>query len=291
MSIARRHYSPDEKREILSLATEGYTYKQIAERLRPGVKTAWRSVGEIVRTEKAQPQPSPQPYEEAAKHSTLVDKIYHHGPIAQIELPEELVNSLTAREILSMLDDEQCELFIATYKDLRNDADDDSVTRAENEMLMRAALAQVQYFRASKMYHLCESYLLADVRGELGEDKADPRKRMAGRSEVYKKEMQDKHKELMDLLDGLKLKRSQRLKEIRDTRNTFLDLQTELTQRERRASVIDDIKRINMATREEFLRMSRGEEGPDGKCHSWLIGAFDHLLPDSSRPQEEEDAI
>jgi len=55
--------------------------------------------------------------------------------------------------------------------------------------------------------------------------------------------------------------------------------------------VIDDIKRINMATREEFLRMSRGEEGPDGKCHSWLIGAFDHLLPDSSRTQEEEDAI
>jgi len=297
VSIARRHYSPDEKRQIVALAIEGYTYKQIAEKLRPGVKTAWRSIGEIVRTERENMRPpSSQPYEDAARNSTLSKQVYDFGaispasiPITQVELPEEVADSLTAREIMGMLDDEQRELWVATYEDLRNDADDDSVTRAENEMLMRAALAQVQYFRASKMYHTCEGYLLADVRGELGEDKADPRKRMAGRSEVYKKEMQDKHKELMDLLDGLKLKRSQRLKEIKDTRNTFLDLQTELTQRERRESIVDDIKKINMATREEFLRMSRGEVGPDGKQHSWLIGAFDHLFPDESDTKTEEE--
>ena len=52
MGVARRRWSPDEKKTILQLAREGFTQKQIGEKLRPGVKNAWRTVGDIIRDER-----------------------------------------------------------------------------------------------------------------------------------------------------------------------------------------------------------------------------------------------
>jgi hypothetical protein len=121
-----------------------------------------------------------------------------------------------------------------------------------------------------------------DINGEL-EDPKDPRKRMAGRGDAYKKEMESRHKEYMELIDGLKLKRSQRLDKIKDHRNTFLDLQQELTTQERKDSLVEEIKHINRSTKEEFYRMAKGEVGPDGRTHPWLIGAFDEI---TDREQE-----
>ena len=92
----------------------------------------------------------------------------------------------------------------------------------------------------------------------------------------------------MEYLTGLKLTRKQRLDKIKDTRNTFLDLQQELTSKIRRESIIEDIKRINMATEDEFRRMARGETGPDGRTHPWLIGAFDEYLNSPITEQLEE---
>lgn len=277
MSVARRRWSPDEKAAIKKMAIEGYTQKQIAEKLRPGVPAAWRSVGEILR-ESRNPQPLTPTTDgsHVAPSSNPVSRLV--SAPSTIELPESLEDSLTAREMMSMLDEEQREIFVGTYEDLMGNADDEQVTRAEKEMFLKASFAHVKYLRASRMIAMCESYLMMDLDGQLGDSDADKaKKRLAGSGERYRKEAELYHNEYMEITKSLKITREQRLDKIKDTRNTLLDLQAELSKKARQESIIDEIKKINMATKEEFLRMSRGEVGPDGQVHPWLIGAFDHL--------------
>lgn len=289
MSIARRRWSPDEKTVIRKMIAEGYTYKQIGERLRPGVPTAWRSVGEIVREEV---KPSSLPVGSGMQQAAQAPAPTSNGlkiSTSKIELPDSLEDSLTAREMMSMLDDEQRELFIATYEDLMGNADDEQVTRAEKEMFLKASFAHVSYLRATRMVAMCEQYLMMDLDGQLGDSDADKaKKRMAGSGEKYRKESERYHNEYMEITKSLKITREQRLDKIKDTRNTLLDLQAELSKKARQESIVDDIKRINMATREEFLRMSKGEAGPDGVVRSWLIGAFEEVLP-TEPPTEKID--
>jgi hypothetical protein len=268
------------------MIAEGYTYKQVAERLRPGVNTAWRSIGEIVREERAQASaPAPSGTVKPAGGS-IAAAIAPRTTLD--ELPDSLQNSLTAREMIGMLDHEQRDLFLATYDDLVGESDEEQVTRAEREMILRASFAHVKYLRSNRMVALCESYLMMDLDGHLGdtdEDKA--KKRLAGRGEAYKKEAEMYHKEYMELLDNLKLTRKQRLDKIKDTRNTLLDLQQDLTRKARQESIVEEIKKINHSTKEEFLRMARGEVGPDGAIHPWLIGAFEEAaLPPEIKKDE-----
>tara|TARA_R110000824_G_scaffold371607_1_gene561369 strand:- start:136 stop:747 length:612 start_codon:yes stop_codon:yes gene_type:complete len=180
---------------------------------------------------------------------------------------------------MTMMNDDQRKIFIGHYMDLRGNVDEESLTTAENEMLIRASYSNVKYLNAQSMLMLSESYLMLEMEGGMtdsDEDKA--KKRFAGRGDSYKKEADQWQKEYMDYLDGLKLTRKQRLDKIKDTRNTFLDLQLELTNQIRRESLVEEIKRINMSTADEFRRMAKGEPGPDGQTHPWLIGAFDHYL-------------
>ena len=297
MGVARKRWSPDEKATVLRLSKEGWTHKQIAERLRPGVATAWRSVGEIIREERKKTEPV---------SDTVTDPSASAGTMAQhavlpttsafttkVDLPEGMSSSLTAREFMTMMDDDQRAIFVATYEDLRGDADEESLTRAENEMLIRAAYSNVKYLRAQSLLNVAESYLILDMEGGLPDtDEGKAKKRFAGNREAYKKECEQWQKEYMEYLNGLKLTRKQRLDKIKDTRNTFLDLQQELTNKVRRESIVEDIKRINKATEDEFHRMARGEEGPDGKTHSWLIGAFDEYLstPIGEQLDEKQDS-
>lgn len=292
MSVARKRWSPDEKREVLRLAGEGYTHKQIAEKLRPGVKSAFRSVGEIIRehrrreSEQAAQTESTKPSHNTQPTASRASVPLFSRSSSSVQLPDNM-DSLTAQEFMNMMDDDQKKIFISHYQDLRGEMDEESLTRAENEMLIRAAYSNVKYLRAQSMLSLAENYLLADMEGGLtdsDEDKA--KRRFAGRGDAYKKEAEQWHKEYMELLNDLKLTRKQRLDKIKDTRNTLLDLQNELTSKLKRDSIVEDIKRINKATIEEFHRMARGEVGPDGQKHSWLIGAFDEYVgsPETATP-------
>lgn len=292
MATARRRWSPDEKKTILQLAKEGYTQKQIAEKLRPGVPTAWRTVGDIIRDERKRA-------ERATPVTTLAPGVTSTPIIpssqftynSTVELPDGMVNSLTAREFMGMMDDDQAAIFIATYEDLRGDADEESLTPAENEMLIRAAYSNVKYLRAQSLLNTAESYLMMELDGLLTDSDADKaKKRFAGGRESYKKEVEQWQKEYREYLNDLKLTRRQRLDKIKDTRNTLLDLQQELTEQARKGSIVEDIKRINHATEDEFRRMAKGQPGPDGKVHSWLIGAFSEYLDDEpSKGVDNED--
>lgn len=291
MSVARRRWSPDEKRTVLQLHKEDYTYRQIAEKLRPGVASAWRSVGEIVRESRNQTESqtiTDQPVGSGTQQHQIVAPRVKHA--SKIELPETMADSLTAREFLTMMDDDQRAIFVATYEDLRGDADEESLTRAENEMLIRAAFSNVKYLRAQSLLNVSESYLMLDMEGGLADnDEGKARRRFAGRGDAYKKEAEQWQKEYMDYLTELKLTRRQRLDKIKDTRNTFLDLQQELSNKIQQDSMVEDIKRINKATTDEFHRMSKGETGPDGQRHPWLIGAFDEFVdpPDDKEVKDE----
>lgn len=291
MSNARKQYTPDEIKQMVDLATDGWTYQQIADKIRPGVKNAWRSVGEIVRRKREEDAPTqilaPIVQQQTSSRTQSVGSRAITN--SKVTMPDTMLSSMSAREFFAILNDEQRALFVATYEDLRGQMDEEQLTGAENEMLIRAAFSNVKYIKAQQMLMLCEDYLMMELDGELtdsDEDKA--KKRLAGRGDAYKKEAEQWHKEHMELLNDLKLTRKQRLDKIKDTRNTFLDLQQELMARARQSSIVEEIKRINMATREEFLRMAQGEVGPDGARHPWLIGAFDDVMPPVSREGNSE---
>ena len=286
MAAARRRWNPDEKRAAIKMSKEGFTHKEIAEKLRPGVKFAWRAIGEIVREAR-----KPQEHQSSTTTSTSI--VLPISPLisssSTIELPEGMADSLTAKEFMSMMDDHQRALFVATYEDLRGDADDDALTGAENEMLIRASYSHVKYLRAQALLNIAEGYLMQELEGLIPDtDAGKAMRRFAGGREGYKKECEQWQKEYMDYLNDLKLTRRQRLDKIKDIRNTFLDLQQELNDQERQASIIEDIKRINLATEAEFHRMAKGQPGPDGRLHSWLIGAFDEYVGPADPPEEEK---
>jgi len=296
MGVARRRWSPDEKRTVLQLTKEGYTHKQIAEKLRPGVSTAWRSVGEIIREERKQTVSQTVTDAPAASGSQQYQLVPPPKFSTKVELPDAMADSLSAREFMGMMDDDQRAIFVATYEDLRGDADEEALTRAENDMLIRAAYSNVKYLRAQSLLNLAEGYMMMAMEGGFSNSDEDKAKiRFGGGREAYKKEVEQWHKEYMELLNDLKLTRKQRLDKIKDVRNTFLDLQQELTDKVRQNSIVEDIKRINMATDDEFRRMARGEKGPDGRTHSWLIGAFDQYLESPIEepvvPQEKEEDV
>ena len=291
MGIARRRWSPDEKKTVLQLTKEGYTHKQIADRLRPGVSTAWRSVGEIIREERRNTISHTVTDAPATSGTQQHQIVPPPSYSTKVELPDSMADSLTAKEFMTMMDDNQRAIFVATYEDLRGDADEEALTRAENDMLIRAAYSNVKYLRAQSLLNVAESLLMLEMEGGLtdsDEDKA--KRRFAGGREAFKKEVEQWHKEYMDYLNDLKLTRRQRLDKIKDVRNTFLDLQQELTDAERQKSLVEDIKRLNKATNEEFHRMAQGAKGPDGRVYPWLIGAFDEYLEEPlenpSAPQE-----
>jgi hypothetical protein len=286
MGVARRRWSPDEKATVLRLAAEGYTQKQIAEKLRPGVKSAWRSVGVIVREERErQIRDVPVTNHAPGVSSTPVLPSSKLAS-SNVTLPDGMTDSLTAREFMTLMDDDQKAIFVATYEDLRGDADEEALTSAENEMLIRASYSHIKYLRAQSMLHRAETYLMDDLDGKLSDSDDDKAKRrFAGGREVFKKEVEQWQKEYMDYLNDLKLTRRQRLDKIKDTRNTFLDLQQELTDEIRRESIVEEIRKINSATEQELYRMARGEIGPDGNKHPWLIGAFDEYV----EPIKEKD--
>lgn len=290
MSVARRQYTPDEIKKMIALDADGWTYQQIADQIRPGVKSAWRSVGEIIRREREASLPSStlsDPPTTTVPRASSVNSRAIGG--SKVTMPDTMLNSGSAREFFSMLDDDERSLFVSHYEDLRGEADDEQLTVAENEMLIRASFVNVRYIKSQRMLGLCENYMMMDLEGELGDSDADKnKKRLAGRGDTYRKEADQWSKEYKELLDGLKLTRKQRLEKIKDNRNTFLDLQQELMTKARQSSIVEEIKRINMATREEFFRMARGEVGPDGARHPWLIGAFADAMP--LTPPEPESA-
>jgi gas vesicle protein len=161
-------------------------------------------------------------------------------------------------------------------------------------MLIRAAYSNVMYLRAQSKLQTAEAYLIMEMDGGLTNSDEDmAKKRYAGRGDTYKKEAEQWHKEYMELLNDLKLTRKQRLDKIKDNRNTFLDLQQELMTKVRQESLVEEIKRIQHATEDELRRMAKGEVGPDGQRHSWLVGAFDEFLetPLNAEPPKQLDEI
>jgi hypothetical protein len=281
MSHARKAYSPDEKKKILKMAEEGWTYIQIADKVRPGVKTAWRSIGDIVRQERQKREmeentPTQVPTQDAPPRPMPPPK---PSNASLIDIPEGMSDSLTAKEFLSMLDDEQKELMIATYEDLRGEGDEDTLTKAENDMLIRAAYSNVRYIHAQKMLNKAEQYMLMDMEGYLGKsDEDNGKRRLAGRADAFKKDAEASHKEYIELINDLKLTRKQRLDKIKDTRNTFLDLQQSLMERNKQENLIEDIKRLNGITKNEFYRLSLGQTDDEGNSYPWLLGAFDDVI-------------
>jgi len=269
----KRKWTKSEIKKVLALRAQGLGYKEIAEIVRPSQKTAWRKIGDICREHEAEKKveaaeesdidTAPSKVKSSLVTMTADDRVSH--------LLSKLKTSARGRAILGALDEDLQTLFTEMYAEVIQEFE--SMTSAEDQMLMQALLAYCHYTRAAQMSLQCEDAFRANIAKELDED--DPRRQLVGMSDRYKAEMEKKHKEYVTLMDKLKATRDQRLKSVTDQRESFGELQREFVAQKKRRSVLAEIMEIQRFTDEELERLLAGGVGPDGEHRPWLIGNFD----------------
>lgn len=290
-SVAKKRWTEREKQEVVRMRfQDGMKHKDIAAVIRPNQPTAWRKIGEICREYEQQrdgmlgtPHDDKTPAPSAVTHSpstitTIKEKegIRREALVSMSReervryLMSRLKQSARGRGILLALDAQQQEMFTEMYHEVVEEFD--SLTSAEDQMLMQAILAYCQYVRASQMACQAEEAFILNLNNKLDED--DPRRSLAGVADRYKNDMEKKHKEYASLMDKLKATRDQRLKSVTDQRKTFGELMREYAAKDARGNLVKDIVAIEKMSDDEIKRMLEGGPGPDGIVRKWLLGDF-----------------
>jgi transposase-like protein len=287
---AKKRWSEREKQEVIRLRfQDGMQYKDIANIVRPNQSTAWRKVGEICREYEKQrdegllgtPQNQETPAPSAASPSTITTSEVNEGIKREALVSmsrEERVRYLMARlkqsargkAILLALDADQQIIFAEMYHEVVEEFD--SLTSAEDQMLMQAILAYCMYLRACQLSSQAEQAFMLMMAGKLEDD--DPKRAIAGVADRYKRDMETKHKEYVTLMDKLKATRDQRLKSVTDQRKTFGEMMREYATKDARNNLIKDILAVEKMSDDELKRMLEGGPAPDGTHKKWLIGDF-----------------
>lgn len=287
---AKKRWSEREKQEVIRLRfQDGMEYKDIAKVIRPHQHTAWRKVGEICREYEKQrdegllgtPTNKEAPAPSSASSSMTTTVAAHDGVKREALVSmsrEERVRYLTGRlkqsargkAILLALTADQQIIFAEMYLEVVEEFD--SLTSAEDQMLMQAILAYCQYLRACQLSSKAEAAFMQMMAGTLDDD--DPQRALAGVADRYKRDMETKHKEYVTLMDKLKATRDQRLKSVTDQRKTFGEMMREYATKDARNNLIKDILAVEKMSDDELKRMLDGGPAPDGRMCRWLIGDF-----------------
>ena len=258
-------YTEEEIKKILILHLEGKDHYQIAEIVRPGAKSAWRKIKLIIEQNTS------------AKEAIVVGQETNKQFINMSvdERTKYIVNnfakSARGKAILNALIDEEKNLFLEEYNRVHSEME--SLTAAEDQMLIGGILSYILGLRASQALAECEIMFREYLKSN--DKKAnDPRLLAAGRGEAHKQEMTVRMKDYREVMEKLKATRDKRLDRIKDAKYTFADLVVNMTEREYQDSIIDDIIKLNRAEESELKRLIEGGMGPDGKKRKWIIGEF-----------------
>jgi len=163
-------------------------------------------------------------------------------------------------------------LFLEEYERIHSELD--SLTAAEEQMLTTGILSYVLALRAQKSYREDEE-LIGLIRAGQAPPNQD-RDKVLGRGEAYRKEYTDRMRDYRDVMESLKATRDKRLEKIYDQKRTLIDLITELSKKDIKQSMIDDVYRLDKMTDEELTRLLKGEVENDQQ--------FPYLIGDVTEP-------
>lgn len=260
-------YTDEDIKRILALHLEGKTPQEIAEILRPGAAQAWRKIKKIIdansiNAEMITAAPDMPQAEKQLINMGLEERTKY--------IVSNFAKSARGKAILNSLLVDEKNLFLEEYNRVHSEME--SLTAAEDQMLIGGILSYILGLRASQALAMCEKVFKDLMDGRILA--TDPKVVAAGRAEAHKNEMTNRMKDYREVMEKLKATRDKRLDRIRDTKYTFADLVVNMADKEYQASIIDDIIRLNRSEEEELKRLIEGGLGPDGKKRKWIIGEF-----------------
>lgn len=257
-------YTDDDIKKIMALHLEGKNHHEIAHIIRPNAQQAWRKVKSIIDSNSvAAPAIVASPMEKQFINMGLAERTKY--------IVNNFAKSARGRAILNSLIIDEKSLFLEEYNRVHSEME--SLTAAEDQMLIGGILSYILGLRAAQALAKCETIFRDVMEGLILP--TDPKVVAAGRSEAHKAEMTNRMKDYREVMEKLKATRDKRLDRIRDTKYTFADLVVSMADKEYQESIIDDVIKLNRFEEAELKRLIEGGNGPDGKKRKWIMGEFD----------------
>lgn len=238
---------PDDQRNMVRAFKEkGMTNVEIAEEMAKmfpaewSSKTAFRSVARILDEEPKEVQPS--------KNSKTLDEMTREERFKYIE--SRMQTTPRFRIAMRSFDKDDRELFVDEYLTVIKSTE--TLTEVEEQSLFAAILDLILAFQALNRKEAEEKWRDLSLDGTIPPN--DPRYRLSV-NDKYQKEY-DQHMKLYQKgMEGLKMSRSQRLKEVRSQKQTLVDLAEELSTKNAQGEAADEIERLSRLKDSELKKL------------------------------------
>jgi hypothetical protein len=234
-----------EKSRVRELASMGMSHKEVAEKMKEEFPDNWnsqyshRTVARILKEN-----------EETVTRveDKTLDEMTREERYRFIE--SRLQQSPRFRIAFQNFEQDQKELFVDEY--LKVIKSTDTLTEVEEQAVFAAILELILAFQALNRKEREESWRDQSLDGKIPED--DPRYRRIV-DDKYQREY-DQHMKLFQKgMDGLKMSRSQRLKEVRSQKQTLVDLAEMLSNKNAQSEVADEISRLSKLKDDELKKL------------------------------------
>jgi len=238
-------FPEEQKMRVRKLSAEGMTNTDIAAKMKEeypddwGSEYAHRTVARILKEE------VPEYIEQSDK---TLDEMTRDERFKLIE--SKLRSTPRYRMVFKNFSDDDKEVFTDEYLSLVKSTD--TLTEAEEQALFACALEYVLAFQALGRKEREEKLRDETLDGMHDEESPKYRRHV---DDKYQREY-DQHMKLYQKgMDGLKMSRSQRLKEVRSQKQTLVDLAEELSNKSSQSEAAIEIERLSRLKDEELKRL------------------------------------
>jgi hypothetical protein len=238
-------FPDEEKFRVRQLSADGLTHTEIARKMKEEYPGNWssdyahRTVARILKTE-----------EETISRieEKTLDEMTREERFRFIE--SRLQSTPRFRLAFKNFEKEEKDLFITEYLSVIKSTD--TLTEVEEQAVFSAILELILAIQALNRKEREEKWRDQSLEKKIPED--DPRFRRHV-DDKYQREY-DQHMKLYQKgMDGLKMSRAQRLKEVRSQKQSLVDLAEMLSQKNAQAEVADEIKNLSKLKDEELKKL------------------------------------
>jgi hypothetical protein len=236
-------FSTEEKDTIISLFQAGKSPAEIASAMATKFPDAWnskdavRSIRRILNQEK-----------NVSRSDKTLDEMTREERFLFIE--RKLQSTPRFKITFKNFAEEEKALFVEEYLSIIKSTD--SLTEIEEQALFAGILELILALQALSRKEREEKLFEDSMAGKIRDGDPSFRRMVDDR---YQKEYDSHMKLYQKAIDGLKMSRTQRLKEVRSQKQTLVDLSEELSSKNAQAEVADEIARLSKLKDDELLKM------------------------------------
>jgi len=245
-------FTPEEKLQVIELSKQGKTHKEIAEIMKRNhpdhwsAKNSFRSVSKILRESEEDLEQEVVALD--ADEAKTLDEMSRDERYRFIQ--SRLRTTPRFNMAFKQFDDEERDFFVDEYLNIIRSTD--TLTEAEEQSLFAAILSLTLSFQALNRKEKLEKLRDRTLNGEFEDD--DPRfTRIV--DDKYQREHDQHMKSYVKAMEGLKMSRQQRLKEVRSQKLSLVDIAESLSSKNVQAEIAEEIEALSKLKDAELKRL------------------------------------